>query len=175
MNSTDIIDILKIVLPALLVLVTAYIVIQKMLKNDEYQRHFELKKKSLSTVTPIRLRAYERLALVLERTDPNNIIVNVVKPGMTAGQLQAELLNMIRQEFGHNASQQIYVSSELWTAVKVTKQSIVQLVNACSAKTDPGVPASKLAELILNVYNSAESTPAEGAMKILKNEVQSLM
>ena len=66
----EIIDLFKIILPALIVLLTAYLLINKFLRNEEKRRNFELRKEGTAIITPIRLRAYERLILVLERTTP---------------------------------------------------------------------------------------------------------
>ncbi|MBP6260681.1 MAG: hypothetical protein KA370_04205, partial [Paludibacter sp.] len=107
------IEILKIVLPALLVLLTAYLLIDKLLRNEEQRRNFEIRKKNNSIVTPVRLRAYERLMLVLERTSPNTIVISTIKPGMTSFDLHTQLIENIRNEFSHNSAQQIYVSNEL--------------------------------------------------------------
>ncbi|HRU63500.1 MAG TPA: hypothetical protein P5236_03710, partial [Paludibacteraceae bacterium] len=94
--------ILEIILPALLVLLTAYLLLDKLLRNEEKKRNFEIFKNNVSIITPIRLRAYERLIILLERTAPNKLILNVLKPNMTSFDLQTELLNTIRQEFAHN-------------------------------------------------------------------------
>jgi hypothetical protein len=165
-------DILKIVLPALIVLLTAYLMISKLLRNEESRRNYELKKNSLSTITPIRLRAYERLILVLERTTPSNLILSVAKPGMTNMQLHAELLATLRQEFSHNMSQQVYVSDEIWNYIRGTQESLLQLVNTCASKCNPNESASALAELIIQVYGSSEQTPTELAIEKLKKEVR---
>lgn len=164
-------DILKITIPAILVLITAYLSIHKLLQNDAQRRDFELKKNNLSTVTPIRFRAYERLVLLLERTTPTNLILNVSKPGMTCIELQTQLLSDIRQEFSHNTSQQIYISNEAWTFIKGTQESLLQLVNACAAQCVPTESASQLAELIIQVYDSTEKSPSEMAIDILKKEI----
>ncbi|MBP1677885.1 MAG: hypothetical protein H6Q20_2444 [Bacteroidetes bacterium] len=168
------IDILKIVLPALLVLVTAYVVLHKFLLNEEKNRLFELKKNNLATITPIRLRAYERLMLVLERTSPNALVVATVRPGMKALELQTKLLDTIRQEFSHNVSQQIYISNELWSAVRVAQESLIQLVNVCAGKVQAEDDAVVLAEIIIQVYASSEDTPTEQAIGLLKDEVRIL-
>ena len=73
------IDILKITLPALLVLLTAFLVLERQQKAEMRKRQVESKEKCSSTTLPIRLRAYERLMLVLERTTPNYLIVNILK------------------------------------------------------------------------------------------------
>ena len=106
-------EILKIVLPALLVLVTAYLLIDRLLRNDQKRREHELRKANAATITPVRLRAYERLMLVLERTSPSQLILQTIKPGMTNLELHQQLLHNVREEFGHSLKQQIYVSNEL--------------------------------------------------------------
>lgn len=165
-------DILKIVLPALLVLLTAYLLIDKLLRNEEKRRNFELHKNSQSIITPIRLRAYERLILVLERTTPNTLILSVAKPKMTNLELHTQLLASIRQEFSHNLSQQIYVSNDVWNYIRGAQESLLRLVNTCAAKCNPNESASVLAEGIIQVYNGSEQTPTDLAMEKLKNEVR---
>ena len=169
------IDILKIVLPALLVLLTAYLLLDKLLRTEEKRRNFELRKDKGNTITPIRLRAYERLMLVLERTTPATLVVNVAKPDMTSLELHSLLLATIRQEFSHNLSQQIYVTDELWNYIRGAQESLLRLVNTCAAKCNPAAPASQLAEIIIQVYAASEQTPTELAMNKLKNEVRTYL
>ena len=168
-------EILKIVLPALLVLLTAYLMMDKLLRNEEKRRNFELRRNNLSTITPIRLRAYERLILVLERTTPHKLILNVAKPEMTNLQLHTELLDGIRQEFNHNLSHQIYVSDEIWSSIIGVQESLLQLVNSCSVKCNPVEPAASLAELIIQVYVNTDNTPTEITIKKLKDEVRNFL
>ncbi|MDR3651692.1 MAG: hypothetical protein P4L34_01820 [Paludibacter sp.] len=168
-------DILKIVLPALLVLATAYLLIDKMLRNEDKRRNFELKKNSNTTITPIRLRAYERLILVLERTTPSTLIVNIASPGMTNLDLHTQLLTNIRQEFSHNISQQIYVSDECWNHIRATQESLLRLVNTCAAQCNPTSSASELAERIIQVYGASEQPPTELAIDKLKKEVRNYL
>ena len=171
----EIMEILKYILPALVVLQTAYLLIDKLLRNEEKRRNYELRKDASATLTPIRLRAYERLILVLERTIPSTLIVSVAKPGMTNLELHTQLLASIRQEFSHNLSQQIYVSDEVWTHIRSAQESLLRLVNSTAADCQPNDSASVLAELIIQVYNSSENTPSELAMDKLKKEVRILL
>ncbi len=165
-------EILTISIPALLVLLTVYILIDKFLREADNNRKQELQKMNLSVLTPIRLRAYERLALVLERTVPNSLIVSIVTPEMKSGELQQLLVENIRKEFAHNVSQQIYVSDELWSAVKLAQETLIRLINTCAAKSEADSKASELAALIIQVYSSTGESPAEIAMGLLKNEVR---
>jgi len=171
----EIYDILKFTIPALLVLVTAWVLLDKQIKGDQRRRDYELRLKNQSTTTPLRLRAYERLVLVLERTTPTNMVVNAIEPTMNCFDLQAKLLQTIREEFGHNAAQQIYVSNDLWTAMRSTQESMVKLVNMCASTCAPDMPASVLAQKIIEVYTQSEQSPGEVAAEMLKNEVRGLL
>ena len=171
----EIIEILKFSIPALLVLLTAYLLLDKMLRNEDKLRKFELTKTNSATLTPIRLRAYERLILVLERTLPANLIVNTIKPEMTNLELHTHLLATIRQEFSHNISQQIYVSDDLWVYIRSAQESLLKLINTCSAQCNPSNPGAELAEMIIQIFSSSERTPSELAIDKLKNEVRNFI
>ncbi len=165
-------DLLSIVLPSIIVLLTAYLLLDRFLKNEEKRRIFELKKQNLSTLTPIRLRAYERLALFLERTSPNTLILDVIKPDMNCSQLHVILLETIRKEYSHNISQQIYVSNDLWMNIHSVKENLIKLFNTCAASCNPNDQATILAERIIQIYSDAPATPTEIALAQLKTEVK---
>jgi hypothetical protein len=168
----EIIDILKISIPALIVLLTAYLLIDKLLRNEDKRRNFELSKSSLATITPIRLRAYERLILVLERTSPSTLILNNAKPGMSNSELHSQLLSAIRLEFSHNISQQIYISDEVWNYIRTAQENLLQLINTCASKCNPSDEATVLAQVIIQVYDASEQTLTELAINKLKQEVR---
>ena len=171
----EITELLKITIPAILVLLTAYIVLDKLLRNEDKRRKFELTKNNLSALTPIRLRAYERLILVLERTIPANLIVNTIKPEMSNMELHTHLLATIRQEFSHNTSQQIYVSDDLWLYIRGAQESLLKLINTCAAQCNPSNSGAELAERIIQIFSSSEKTPSELAIEKLKNEVRNYL
>jgi hypothetical protein len=167
-------DILKIVLPALLVLVMAYLLLQQFFKNEEKKMLFERGRQNTSKILPLRLQAYERLALLLERTSLNTLILNTIKPNMTCIELQTQILETVRKEFNHNAAQQIYVSSDLWKYISATQESIIQLVNGCAGKTQPHDNAAILAEMLIKVYVASSPNPSEATLELLKKEVRNL-
>lgn len=162
---------LTAVVPALLVLLTAWILLNNLLKNFVNQRNTELQKTNLQYITPVRLRSYERLMLLLDRTNPENLILNNYKKGMTCLDLQITLQNVIRQEFAHNISQQIYVSNALWENIADTKESLLNLVNLCAGNCPPDADGAALAEGIITIYNNEEQNPTETATEMLKAEV----
>ena len=77
---TEILDILKYTLPALIVLIATVLIIKQVVKNDQNRRNYEIISKNQQIITPVRLQAYERLTLLLERLSPESLIMRVNKP-----------------------------------------------------------------------------------------------
>ncbi|MGC3979527.1 MAG: hypothetical protein QM751_15675 [Paludibacteraceae bacterium] len=164
-------NILQYTIPAVSVIAMAYLLINKLLKNEENRRNFELMKLNQPIITPIKLRAYERLMLFLERITPNNMLPGKVQPTMSALEFQSVLMNDIKKEFEHNFAQQIYISSELWESIKNAEENIIQLINLCSAQCQAEDSAATLATLVIQVYNSKDVTAIDAAKEQLRNEI----
>jgi hypothetical protein len=165
-------EILKIILPAAAVFVAAFLIVKRFLDNEELRREHELKKSNQAALTPLRLQAYERIVIFLERIHPNTIVVRVNKHGMTAQQLHGELIKTIKSEYEHNISQQIYVSYGSWELVKTTKEEITKLINIAATKVAHDKPANDLAMMILNISsNLGKKLPNDLALEYIKKEV----
>src|SRR6056297_791546 len=173
-RMTTIFEILKYILPAIIVLLASWLVLKQMLKNEQSKRNYELISKNQQIITPIRLQAYERLTLLLERISPESLIMRLNKPEMKAKQLQTEIINTIRSEFDHNVSQQIYVSPQAWALTKNARSTIVQIVNSCSHKVKPDSSAFELSNMILEELMQQEKSPVSIALEFLKAEVRKL-
>mgnify|MGYP000697204892 CR=1 FL=1 len=169
-----IIELLKIVLPSLLVFLAGYLAIERMLKEETLRRKVELSVNSKRITTPIRLQAYERLVLYLERISPESLLIRVNKPGMSSKKLQGELLSNIRNEWEHNLSQQLYVGTRAWGLVKNAKDNVVKLINTCSDNVKPDDPSILLSKLILESLVELESHPTSRAIEFLKKEVNEI-
>ena len=78
MNTVAII--LVSVLPSLIVAVSAFFIVKYFIENDQKKRVLELKFQSKNITTPVRLQAYERMALFLERIEPNQLLFRVNNP-----------------------------------------------------------------------------------------------
>ena len=81
----------------------------------------------------IRLQAYERLSLLTERISLQNLLSRIHNPGLTSRQMQASLVDSIKQEYNYNISQQIYVSPEVWKAINNLKEQNIYVVNQLAA------------------------------------------
>jgi len=127
-------------------------------------------------VLPLKIQAYERLVIYLERIHPNSLVVRVNKNGMNSHQLQVELIKTIKTEFEHNLSQQIYLSPGAWELVKTSKEEIIKLINISSTKVPQETPSNELAMMVLNVAaNLQKKLPNEVALEFLKREASQIL
>jgi hypothetical protein len=169
-----ILEILKYTIPALIVFLTAYLLIVSQNKNDDRRRRFEIAMANKKTILPVRLQAYERLALLLERISPESIIMRQNLSNLTAKQLQAELLAVIRAEFDHNLSQQVYISSESWERIKNVRSNIISLINMAAQQIEPNASAYTLSQKILDMVMEHKSSLTAPALEMLKKEIQEI-
>lgn len=168
----EILEILKYTIPALIVFLTTVFIIRWFIKNDQEKRKHEIRVMNQKSITPVKLQAYERIVLFLERISPDSLIVRINEPKLTASQFQSNLLTTIRAEFEHNLSQQIYVSNKAWEVVKSAKSNIIKVINAASEKVKPEAPSFELSKLILESMMEANKTPSMVAIEYLKKEME---
>ena len=130
----------------------------------------ELKKEHANKTLPLRLQAYERLTLLLERIELSNLVVRVYKNGMNLKLLHAQLINNIRQEYEHNLSQQLYVSSQSWEAVVKAREEATNFINMAASQLEKKgrTNGMDLSKLLLQTLSSMEVKPAQNALKTLK-------
>ncbi|MBP5497219.1 MAG: hypothetical protein J6X98_08650 [Bacteroidales bacterium] len=119
---------------------------------------------------PLRLQAYERMALFLERIDPNQLVLRIHTSGLTVAQEQNLLLTAIRSEFEHNLSQQIYLSDQVWAKVCDAKGDIEAIINTVAGDYDKNADSREFAETVLTV--SSQKPVVELAIQILKADMQ---
>jgi hypothetical protein len=172
---TTLLEILKYILPALIVFFTCFYIINKFFKNEEEKRKLDIIVKNHKLITPIKLQAYERLILLLERISPESLIMRVNKSKMNCMDLQAELLNTIRAEFEHNFSQQLYISSKAWENIKNARGNMIKLINTVADSVDQKESSLKLSQGILEKVIDMKKTPTYDAIEFLKKEMQEVI
>ena len=168
-------DLLRIFLPALLVMLTAWLVIRSMLRDDQERRRQDLLLQTVKTVTPVRLQAYERVVLFLERITPESLIMRTARPEMTAQQLQSALVSGVRSEYEHNLSQQIYMTNEAWEMVKNARGTVVRLVNSVASKLPPNATGEELSRMLLEEVIEMDAEPTKTAIAFIKAELARIM
>lgn len=163
-----IIELLKITLPAILVIWAVFTTMSKFLARQAPTPNDKDNK-------ALRLKAYERLTLFLERISPDKLIQRIQNPNMNCAELQMALLKIIRQEYEHNLTQQLYVSDEAWNSIIIAKEGINQLINSSMAGVNAEAPSIDLAKIIIETYQGTKSTPVELSIRMLKSEVVKLL
>jgi hypothetical protein len=141
----------------------------------EKQRKQELLSRISSETIPLKLQAYERLSLFLERIKPESMIMRAAEAGMTTMGLQRALSDMVREEFEHNLSQQIYVSAEAWSMVVTARQSIIQLITITAGQNKSDDLYVEYATDLLNEYASSNNDPITLALSYLQKEAKELL
>ena len=185
-KNTDMLEFLsefiKIVLPAGLVVYGMFLVVKIFLQKEFEKRaldinikNIDVKIKNNELVLPIRFQAYERVCLFLERIAPHNLIIRSNEPGMTAGDLQQQMLFNIREEYAHNMSQQVYMSDDAWKHVKDAMENIVSVINNSAQVVPSDSKAIDLAKVIVEVLMQLQKEPTEEALQFIKNEIRQVM
>ncbi len=174
-TQSTMIEIFKYTIPALIVLLAAWIVMHKLFKNEEQKRLWELKRLSQKEISPIRMRAYERLTLLLERTTPEHMLIDLDINNMSILQVQQRLMQVVRQEYDHNTSQQIYVSDETWRAICGAKEQTIAFLNSIAAQMPTNSTALDYAKVLITAYNTNGETANEKALQMLKDEARKLL
>lgn len=168
-------EILAYSIPALVVLAATWLVMHKLFNNEQEERLWELKRLSQKEISPIRLRAYERLTLLLERTTPDRMLMEMNLQEMTIPQVQQQLLRTIRLEYDHNLSQQIYVSDEVWDKIIHARDEMGAFVTAMAAGMPEGSSTLDYAKTLITAYSTNGETPNSLALSALKEEAKTLL
>ncbi len=163
-------DILKLILPAGIVFLTTYYLVKSFLDKEKTNKAMDLKLANQAVITPIRLQAYERVVLFLERINPNSMVMRINKTG-SAGNFQGELLKTIRGEFEHNLSQQIYMSNRAWDAAVKAKEETIKIINVAGTRVSSDATAMELAQSIIAVTSQLTELPTKTAVEIIKKEI----
>jgi len=161
---------LQYTVPSIIVMLTAYLLIKQFIDKEIRQQKHELLMNNQKLITPVKLQAYERIILLLERISPENLLARVYKPGITAKVFKASLLQNIRSEFDHNLSQQIYISVESWEVIKLAKENLIKLLNIAAKNLNASAQANDLSKIILEMYFKVDAPPLKVAIDKLKNE-----
>lgn len=169
-------QIIILLIAVIAVLIFGFWMIQhSQFRNEEKKRQWELKRESQKTISPIRLRAYERLALLLERTTPEHMLMGLDLSTMTVSQVQQYLLQTLRSEYEHNMSQQVYVSDEVWALVMNARDQMATFFVAMAAQLPPNADAMTYAKTLITAYTANGQTPTDKALAELKDEAKTLM
>lgn len=176
MKIDDIFEILKYTIPAIIVMIANYLVVKKFLVTDLSKKQIALLHDTQNITIRMRLQAYERLTLLMERIHPLRVMPRVYNSNMTVSFLQETLVTTIRSEFDHNLSQQVFVSREVWETCKKAIEQEISMIHHISKTLKPEDPARELHLRISDYLVSLDDdVPSDIAIKIIHDEAKRVL
>jgi len=170
MSTDKIIELAAYTLPAIITGGTAFLLFQKFFNNEDSKRRFELLKQNQKQSLPIRLQAYERIVLFLERINPVQLLLRVPSNGLDPQNYATLLVHTIQTEYEHNITQQVYISNEAWEIVLKAKNSVITLIRNKSI-TEGITTADEMRQAILIDLTENESA-TDIAIAFIKEELK---
>ncbi|MFT7157902.1 MAG: hypothetical protein ACI8Q1_002926 [Parvicella sp.] len=168
----DVFEILKFSIPALLVFAITYFLMNKFFEREKNLKSEENKIQARKEYIPLRIQAYERATLYLERIDLNNLLMRASKPHYTSRMLYQELMKHIRDEYAHNMVQQIYISQRSWNQLKQAKEETVKIVNMAMNSMKDNATGMDLSKVIFDIVSKLEKIPTDTALEKLRADFQ---
>jgi len=172
MDSTKILEILAYTLPSLITGGVAYFLFNSYFKDQQNTRRWLLQKDNRKDTLPLRLQAFERMTLFMERINPSQLLIRIVPISDDKNEYANYVIAQVEQEFEHNLSQQIYISDECWSIITAAKNATIQMIRL-AVKSEKVVDANQLREMILSDLLEKQS-PSNAALAFIKNEVGQL-
>ncbi|RMG27830.1 MAG: hypothetical protein D6730_06340 [Bacteroidetes bacterium] len=176
MEIVDVIaEVLKYVAPAALLLLAIKYMNDAQLEKEKAGLQAQVRLEVIRQHLPLKLTAYERAVLFLERINPASLLPRCGNGlDRSARQFHAELLQEIRSEFEHNLSQQIYISHQGWLLLVQAKEEILSLINMAARELEEDAQGLELSKKIIEKISQLKSMPTHKATFVLKSDVHKL-
>jgi hypothetical protein len=167
-------DILKYTVSGLGVVWIAFYLIKPYLDKSERIQLLEFKKSIGNHTLPLRLQAYERIILFMERINPENLLIRLNATGYSAAELQSIIISEVRSEYQHNITQQIYVTSRAWGIAKRVKEDTLNLVTGAFKSLPENSTGLELSRVILVTLSQLENNPYEIGAELIRKDLEDL-
>jgi hypothetical protein len=172
METTTITEILAYTIPSLITGGVAYYLFDAHFKDQQNTRRWLLQKDNQVATLPLRLQAYERMTLFMERINPSQLMVRITPISEDKNEYQNFVIAQIEQEYEHNLSQQIYISEKCWSIIVTAKNATIQMIRL-AAKSEKVNDARGLREAVISDLLEKPS-PSSAALAFIKSEVGEL-
>jgi hypothetical protein len=166
------IEIVKFLVPSLVVFGITYTMLSKFMEDDHRSKLMDLKKQNSNMLIPMKLQAYERLTIFLDRISLETLVLRLADPTINATQFKHLLIRNINDEFTHNVSQQIYVSNQAWKVIKAVKEQVISIIENSYKDMKEGDKSTNLGKAILTDMMKKGDNPNTVAIEFLKKEIE---
>lgn len=164
----------KILIPASIVLYAVFLIVRSFIQREIELKKLDIRGRSIETILPARLQAYERMILFLERISPQNLLIRLNNPGFSARDFQKILLDEVRSEYNHNVSQQVYMSEEVWSQIKNAKEDLIIMINESATGMPLDATSIDLAKKVFQMTMDKKVDLISHALSELKKEIQQI-
>ncbi len=172
----SILEVLKYTIPAIVVLIASSVIVRRFLVTEVKEKHLAMLRDNQEITVRLRLQAYERLIVFIERIHPRQLIPRVYQSGMNVAELQATLLFNIRTEFEHNLSQQIYTTTRVWETVRGVKEQEMNMINTIAQQLNPEAPGRELHQRIVDyILTQEDEIPTDIALQMISEEAKTIL
>jgi hypothetical protein len=121
---------------------------------------------------PLRLQAYERMILFLERIKPQSLLTRIQLEGMSRLDLQSTILRDVRAEFDHNAAQQLYISKETWEKISVAATTVSGSLVHTISQSPEGLDTKGVVVHLLQHEDVTATQLIQNAINAIKDEAE---
>jgi hypothetical protein len=163
-----------LILPSIAFMFIVILMLKKQTSIAETGNSIALKKERQQHFLPLRVDAYQRMILFMERISPNSLIMRTFQNEKPAKVFQTELLETIRQEYEHNVAQQLFISPKGWKLIRESKEEIVKIINLAASQVDENATSLDLSSKIFEITSQLKHIPTEVTNEILISELQGL-
>jgi len=167
-------EISKYILPALVVFATVYFIMKRYLNMQYSTQVLKFKQEQLKNTLPVKLQAYERMAMFCERISLDNLSYRLSSEHLDARSMSNAMLIAIQQEFEHNMSQQGYVSEKLWEIITLAKDHMQNIISTAAADHSVTTPAG-LIQKAFEVQKNMGGNPIGTAKRAIKKEIDIIL
>lgn len=167
-------DIAKYIIAGISTVCVAFYLVKPYLDRDEKIQLLEFKKAVSNQTLPLRLQAYERLVLLIERINPASMLIRLNGPAYSAHELYSMVVEDIRNEYQHNTTQQIYVSARAWSVIKRVKEDTLGIVNNAIKSLPENATGLELSKFILSSLSQLEDNPYDIGASLLRKDLEDL-
>jgi len=102
------------------------------------------------------------------------MLVRLNSPGYTAADLHSVVVSEVRNEYQHNITQQIYVSSRAWGIAKRIKEDTINIVSAAIKDLPANATGLDLGRTILIQLSQMENNPYEIGSELIRQDLEQL-
>lgn len=163
-----------LILPSIAFMFIVILILKNQTSIAETSNSIVLKKERQQHFLPLRVDAYQRMILFMERISPNSLIMRTFQNEKPAKVFQTELLETIRQEYEHNVAQQLFISPKGWKLIRESKEEIVKIINLAASQVDENATSLDLSSKIFEITSQLKHIPTEVTNEILISELQGL-